>query len=107
MYAIVEIGGMQFPVREGEVVEVPRLGAKAEDQVTFDKVLLVAGEKGTAVGNPYLPKASVLGEVVREARGEKIIVFKFKRRTKYRRKRGHRQWYTAVKINKIQAPQIA
>ncbi len=107
MYAIVEIGGMQFPVREGEVVEVPRLGAKPEQQVTFDKVLFVTSEKGTAVGRPYVSNASVTGEVVREARGEKVIVFKFKRRTKYRRKRGHRQWFTAVKINKIEAPQVA
>jgi large subunit ribosomal protein L21 len=103
MYAIVESGGFQFNVKEGEKVRIPRLEATPKDKITFDKVLLVGGEK-PLIGAPYVANARVEGEVLSQGKAEKITVFKFKRRVKYRRKKGHRQHYTEVKINKIQAP---
>lgn len=107
MYAIVEIGGMQFPVREGETLKVPRLGKKVSEAVIFEKILLVASDQSAQIGKPYVAGASVTGEVIAEKRDDRITVFKFKRRTKYRRKRGHRQWFTEVKINKIEAPALS
>lgn len=103
MYAIVESGGFQFSVKEGEKIRIPKLEAKPKDKITFDKVLLIGGEK-PKIGAPYVGDALVEGEVLSQAKAEKITVFKFKRRVKYRRKKGHRQEYTEVKINKIHAP---
>ena len=103
MYAIVESGGFQFNVQEGEKVRIPRLEAKPKDTITFDKVLLVGGEK-SLIGAPYVNDAKVEGEVLSQGQADKVTVFKFKRRLKYRRKKGHRQQYTEVKINKIHAP---
>ena len=103
MYAIVESGGFQFNVQEGEKVRIPRLEAKPKDTITFDKVLLVGGEK-PLIGAPYVNDAKVEGEVLSQGQADKVTVFKFKRRLKYRRKKGHRQQYTEVKINKIHAP---
>jgi large subunit ribosomal protein L21 len=103
MYAIVESGGFQFNVKEGEKVRIPRLGAKPKDKITFDKVLWVGGEK-PLIGAPYVNNAKVEGEVLSQGQADKVTVFKFKRRLKYRRKRGHRQEYTEVRVNKIHAP---
>lgn len=103
MYAIVESGGFQFNVKEGEKLRIPRLQAKPKDKITFDKVLFIRSEK-PLIGAPYVKEALVEGEVLSHRKAEKITVFKFKRRVKYRRKRGHRQQYTEVKINKIHAP---
>jgi large subunit ribosomal protein L21 len=103
MYAIVESGGFQFNVKEGERVRIPRLEAIPNEKITFDKVLLVGGEK-PLIGAPYVNDARVEGEVLSQGKAEKVTVFKFKRRVKYRRKKGHRQHYTEVKINKIHAP---
>ncbi len=97
MYAIVESGGFQFNVKEGEKVRIPRLEAKPKDKITFDKVLLVGGEK-PLIGAPYVNDARVEGEVLSQGKAEKITVFKFKKRVKYRRKKGHRQHYTEVRI---------
>jgi large subunit ribosomal protein L21 len=103
MYAIFESGGFQFSAREGDRVRVPKFRAEAEERVTFDKVLFIGGEK-TLVGSPYLENARVEGEVIASGKGDKITVFKFKRRVKYRRKKGHRQEFVEVQIDKILAP---
>ncbi len=96
--AIIETGGMQFPVTEGETVDIPKLDGEVGDKVTFDKVLFAAKGDERLVGKPTLADAIVKGEIVSHGRTEKILVYKFKRRTKYRRKNGHRQQFTTVKI---------
>ena len=102
MYAIIATGGKQYKVSEGDVVRVEKLGAAAGETVTFDQVLLVNGET-VAVGNPTVANATVEAEVVKEGRGKKVIVYKYKRKTGYHKKQGHRQAYTDVKITRINA----
>lgn len=101
MYAIIETGGAQHRVSEGETIRVERLPAKTGESVTFDKVLLVKKGDETLVGAPYLENATVSGSIAHEGQGEKVLVFKKKRRTKYRRMRGARQQYMDVQIKKI------
>jgi large subunit ribosomal protein L21 len=103
MYAIVESGGFQFNVKEGEKIKIPKLEAKPNDKITFERVLFVGGEK-PLIGAPYVKDAKVEAEVLSLGKAEKITVFKFKKRVKYRRKRGHRQEYAEVRIDKIHAP---
>jgi large subunit ribosomal protein L21 len=103
MYAIVESGGFQFTVKEGEKIKIPKLEAKPNDKITFERVLFVGGEK-PLIGAPYVKDAKVEAEVLSLGKAEKITVFKFKKRVKYRRKRGHRQEYAEVRIDKIHAP---
>ena len=103
MYAIFESGGFQFSAREGDRVKVPKLQVETEQKVTFDKVLFIGGEN-PLVGSPYLENARVEGEVIASGKSDKITVFKFKRRVKYRRKKGHRQEFVEVQIDKIVAP---
>lgn len=105
MYAIFESGSHQFKVREGELITVDRQpGKSAGDEVVFDRVLLIAGTDGEpSIGTPTVVGAKVVAEVVEEYRGRKIIIRKFRRRKGYRRKRGHRQYYTDVRITGIEA----
>ncbi len=103
MRAIVETGGMQFPVEENAVIRVPKINTEIGQKFDFDKVLLVSGNELFAVGKPYVDGATVSAEIVSHGKGEKVIVFKFKRRRKYRKTTGHRQQYTEVKILKISA----
>ena len=98
-YAIIRSGGKQFRVVEGETVRVPSLGEAAGAGVEFD-VLVVGGDE-TKVGSPIVDGARVAGTIVEHGRGDKIIVFKKKRRKQYKRTQGHRQNYTAVKIDSI------
>ncbi|QDI91024.1 50S ribosomal protein L21 [Salicibibacter halophilus] len=102
MYAIIETGGKQVKVEEGQSIFVEKLPAEAGEDVTFDKVMLVGGDE-TKVGAPYVEGAKVAGKVEKNGKGKKIIVYKFKRRKGYRRKQGHRQPYTKVTIDSIQA----
>lgn len=102
MYAIIETGGKQLKVEEGKTIVVEKLAAEAGETVTFDKVLFVAGDD-TKVGTPVIEGATVTGKVVEQGRAKKIIVFKFKKRKNYRRKQGHRQPFTKVTIEKINA----
>jgi len=104
MYAILETGGFQFSIKEGEKLRVPKLQAQVKEKVIFDKVLFIGGEV-PRIGAPYVKDAKVEAEVLGSGRGEKITVFKFKRRVKYRKKTGHRQEYTEVKIEKILSPE--
>ena len=101
-YAIIRSGGKQFRVSPGDIVRVPSLGNKNEgDSVEFSEVLITGGEGPLRIGSPTLPGSVVSGTVVRNGRGPKIIVFKFKRRKQYKRKKGHRQGYTSVQIDSI------
>ena len=102
MYAIIRTGGKQYRVAPGDTIYVERLTAAVGETVTFGEVLMVGGEKDTRVGAPLIDKASVVGTVVDEGRDAKIRVFKYKKRKHYRRTRGHRQSFTALKIESIQ-----
>ena len=103
MYAVISTGGKQYRVEQGQTVVVEKLDGNKGAQVVFDQVLLVsAGDGGTvSVGKPTLAGAKVTGEIVEQGRGEKLVVFKFRRRKNYVRRNGHRQDYTAVKISAI------
>ena len=101
MYAIIATGGKQYKVSEGDVIKVEKLSAEAGDTVTFDQVLAVSDKKllvGEDVSN-----SSVSGTVVENGRSKKVIVYKYKRKSGYHKKNGHRQAYTKVKIDKINA----
>ncbi len=100
MYAIIETGGKQVKVEEGQTIYVEKLNAAEGDTVTFDKVLMIGGEN-VKVGTPYVEGATVTGKVEKQGRGKKIIVFKYKPKKNYRKKQGHRQPYTKVTIEKI------
>ncbi|NSL50147.1 50S ribosomal protein L21 [Calidifontibacillus erzurumensis] len=102
MYAIIETGGKQIKVEEGQAIYVEKLNAEAGDTVTFDKVLMVGGEN-VKVGTPLVEGATVTGKVEKQGRAKKIIVFKYKAKKNYKRKQGHRQPYTKVIIEKINA----
>ena len=99
-YAIIRSGGKQFRVAEGETVRLPSLNEEAGKTVEFD-VLVLGGDNETRVGSPIVDGARVAGTIVEHGRGDKIIVFKKKRRKQYKRTQGHRQNYTAVKIDTI------
>jgi len=103
VYAIVKTGGKQYRVEEGQVLRVERLEAGSGESVTLDDVLLVASDQGTRVGSPQVAGASVLGKVLEHGRGAKVRVFHYKKRKHFRKTRGHRQDFTALKIEKIQA----
>ncbi|HCO12335.1 MAG TPA: 50S ribosomal protein L21 [Desulfonauticus sp.] len=103
MFAIVETGGKQYRVQEGLQIKVEKLEVEPAQEITLDKVL-VLGEGGEVkIGTPYVEGAKVVCEVLGHGRGKKIIVFKKKRRKGYRKKQGHRQWFTALKIKEIKA----
>jgi large subunit ribosomal protein L21 len=101
MYAIIRTGDKQFRAESGQTVRIPALAAEVGETVTFDQVLLAGTDEGVQVGAPTVPGATVTGEVVAHGKGEKIIIFKWKRRKNYRRKQGHRQKYTEVRIGEI------
>ena len=101
MYAIIATGGKQYKVSEGDVIKVEKLDAEAGNTVTFDQVLAVS-DKELKVGSD-VASASVTATVMDQGRGKKVIVYKYKRKTGYHKKNGHRQAYTQVKIDKINA----
>jgi len=103
MYAIVEIAGQQFKVEEGKKVFVHRLADKQGDKVEFEKVLLVDNDGAVTLGSPTVEGAKVTAEVLSHLKGEKVIVFHKKRRKGYRKRNGHRQYLTELKINSIVA----
>ncbi|RKY60954.1 MAG: 50S ribosomal protein L21 [Candidatus Latescibacterota bacterium] len=101
MYAVVRIGGMQYRVSPQERVRVPKLQVEEGQALELKEVLLVGRDDGVLVGTPLVPRASVRARVLEHGKGKKVIVFKMKRRKKYRRKRGHRQPYTELLIEDI------
>ena len=102
MYAIIATGGKQYKVEEGQTIRVEKLGVEAGSKFTFDQVLLVGGDD-VKVGEPTVDGASVEATVVGDGKAKKVIVYKYKRKTGYHNKNGHRQQYTEVKIDKINA----
>ena len=102
MYAIIATGGKQYKVSEGDIIRVEKLGVAAGETVTFDQVLAVNND-GLVVGCPTVEGATVVASVVKEGKAKKVVVYKYKRKTGYHKKNGHRQLYTQVKIEKINA----
>ncbi|NMA83296.1 MAG: 50S ribosomal protein L21 [Epulopiscium sp.] len=103
MYAIIETGGKQYKVQEGEVLKIEKLGLTPGEEVVFDKVIAVSKDGTLAVGSPYVNNTTVSASVVQEGKNKKIIVYKFKAKKGYHKKQGHRQPFTQVKIEKINA----
>ncbi len=103
MYAIVETGGKQYRVKPGDVLDIERVDGELESEIRFDRVLAVSDGGGLRIGTPIVDGAVVTGKVLDHGRRDKIVVFKYKRRKNYRRKRGHRQWFTRVQVEEIQA----
>ena len=102
MYAVIETGGKQYKVEQGDVVFIEKLGVEAGETVTFDKVLVVGGDD-IKVGAPYVDGATVTASVVKNGKDKKIIVYKYKSKKGYHKKQGHRQPYTKVEITAINA----
>lgn len=103
MYAVVNTGGKQYKVQKGETLRIEKIPGEVGSRVTFDRVLMVADGENVRVGQPLVDKAAVLASIVEQDKAKKIIVFKYKRRKRYRRKQGHRQPYTAIRIDGIEA----
>ena len=102
MYAIVEIAGKQYKITEGATIDVDLLHTE-EKELNFDKCLLLVSDNDIKVGNPTVPNVQITAEILdRQVKGDKIIVFKWKRRKKYRRKTGHKQKYSRLSIKKIE-----
>lgn len=101
MFAVVKTGGKQYRVAENDVIKVERLPGEAGDTVTLDTVLMIGGEGKAEVGNPTLAGKAVEAEILEQARGDKIVIFKRKRRKGYRRKNGHRQDLTVLRVKRI------
>jgi large subunit ribosomal protein L21 len=103
MYAVIQTGGKQYRVAPGDMVKVEKLSGNVGDSIAFDKVLLTSDGENVNLGNPYLTEAKVLGQIARHGKNRKILVFKYKRRKGYRRKKGHRQDFSLIKIEDIKA----
>ena len=100
-YAVIATGGKQYKVRQGDVLQVEKLTGEVGSEVVFDQVLMVSDGENATVGTPVVEGATVTGHITAQGRGRKVLVFKQKRRKRYRQKNGHRQPYTAVKIDSI------
>ncbi|WP_033067734.1 50S ribosomal protein L21 [Thalassospira australica] len=103
MYAIIKTGGKQYKVAADDVIKVEKIAAQTGETVKLEEVLMVAGDGAPKVGAPLVKGASVTAEVLEQAKGDKVIVFKKKRRHNYRRKNGHRQNLTVLRIKDIKA----
>ena len=101
MHAIIETGGKQYKVTEGDVLYIEKLDAEAGSSITFDKVLAVLDGESAKFGAPTVDGASVTANVVKNGKGKKVLVFKYKPKKNYRRRQGHRQPYTKVEITKL------
>ncbi len=102
MYAIVNSGGKQYKIQQGDVFRVEKIPGEIGSPVSLDKVLMFSDGENVNIGQPVLENVSVNGHIVEQDKTKKIIVFKYKRRKRYRRKQGHRQQYTAIKIDSIE-----
>jgi len=103
MYAVLKTGGKQYKVEEGDVLKIEKISGEVGTPISFDKVLMFSDGEKIQVGTPLLDGITVSGHIVEQDKAKKILVFKFKRRKNYRRKQGHRQPFTAVKIDSIKA----
>lgn len=103
MYAVVEAGGKQYRVREGDRIRVEKCDAEVGNTINLDKVLMLGKDDGAVVGAPFVSGASVLAKVTGHGKEDKVIVFKYRRKKNYRRFRGHRQQYTNLTVESINA----
>lgn len=103
MYAVIESGGKQHRVTEGEILKLEKLEVATGEEVSFDKVLMVGEGESVKIGAPYVKGSKVTAEVLTQGRAKKITIIKFNRRKHYRKRQGHRQWFTEVKITGITA----
>jgi large subunit ribosomal protein L21 len=103
MYAVISSGGKQYKVQEGETLRFEKISGDIGNSVSFDKVLMFSDGDKIEIGQPVLAHAAVRGHIVEQGKAKKILVFKYKRRKRYRRKQGHRQQYTAIRIDSIEA----
>jgi large subunit ribosomal protein L21 len=103
MYAVIETGGKQYRVLEGDTVFIEKLGSEVGEDVVFDKIVALGKDDGFIVGTPYVEGVKVLAKVVKNGKNKKIMIFKFKAKKNYRKRQGHRQPYTKVEIQKIEA----
>jgi large subunit ribosomal protein L21 len=106
MYAVVNTGGKQYKVQQGEILRVEKIPGDVGSPVTFDRVLMFSDGENVSIGQPELDNVAVEGHIVEQGKAKKIIVFKYKRRKRYRRKQGHRQTFTAVQIDSIAAKEV-
>lgn len=106
MYAVIETGGRQYRVEPGQVLLIEKLPVEEGSEVEFDRLLMVSGDTDgkCLVGTPYIEGAKAVGTVVRQERGPKILVFKYKPKSNYRRRQGHRQALTRVQVERIELP---
>jgi large subunit ribosomal protein L21 len=102
MYAVIRSGGKQLRIEPGKPVRLEKLAGAVGDRVTLDEVLLVGGTDSVRIGTPLVPGAVALGTITAQDRGPKLVIFKMKRRKGYRRKTGHRQPYTEIRVDKIE-----
>lgn len=103
MYAVIKTGGKQYRVSPGDSIDVEKLPYEVGEQIELDQVLLVANGSGTKIGRPLVKGAKVKATVTRQAKGRKVIIFKYRPSKRYRRKKGHRQHYTRLRIDEIVA----
>jgi len=103
-FAIVQTGGKQMRVEPEQLIAIERVTANSKKEVVLDKVLALGGEKSFEIGSPFVKGASVVCEFIREKKGPKTVIFKMKRRKNYRRKKGHRQLLSELRVKKIQTP---
>jgi len=101
MYAVFKTGGKQYKVKEGDVLRIEKITGEVGTDIIFDKVLMFSDGENIDVGVPILDSVEINGHILEQGKSKKIIVFKYKRRKRYRRKQGHRQQYTAIKIDSI------
>jgi len=103
MLAIIRTGGKQYIVSPGQKIKIEKIEGKDGKEITFKEVLLLLKGKKLEIGDPLVKKAEVIGKILKQAKGEKIIVFRYRRKTRYKLKKGHRQPFTEVEITKIES----
>lgn len=101
MYAVIQTGGKQYRVSQGDLITIEKLGGAAGDRVEIASVLMIGEGNQVAVGQPQLGQARVVGTIVRQGRGPKIVIYKHKRRKGYQKRQGHRQWQTLLRVSEI------
>lgn len=102
LYAIVETGGKQYKVTPGKTIRIEKIQGESGDSLVFDKVLAISNDGETKIGTPYIEGAAIKGTIVQQGKAKKILVFKYRSKTNYRRRYGHRQHFTEVRIDSIE-----